>query len=149
MRSIQTEKNAVAIRLSGEAVPGRGEVLRLVRQALEESGCAPWPETEAECFAAGDEVLVLARPAAERPRAFLFSELEALLAGTDCTPAAEGALYAAEDGYILTLPAAGVCPAMYEFGRELRLPPLWEHHAREMGRCLIPENAAAVLRKAF
>lgn len=149
MRSIRTERNAVAIWLSGEPVPERGEVLRLVRQALEESGYAPWQETEAECFAAGKEVLVIARPGEERSRAFFFPELESLLAVTPHVPTEEGALYAAEDGYILTLPAGDVCPALCEFGRELRLPPMWERHAGEMEMCLVGEQALRVLREAF
>ena len=149
MRSIRTEENAVTIWLSGEPEPDRGEVLRLVRRSLEENGFTPWPSTEAECFTAGEEVLVLARPAAEGYRAFYFSDLEALLAGTTSVPTTDGELYAAEDGYILMLPADGACPALYEFGQELRLPPLWEHRAREMERCLLPEGAVGVLRSAF
>ena len=149
MRAVRTEENAVTIRLSGEPVPARGEVLRLVRQALEESGYAPWPETEAECFAAGEEVLVIARPGGARRRAFFFPDLETLLAAASCLPAEDGAVYAEAGGYILTLPAGCVRPALYEFGRERRLPPLWEHHAREMGLCLIPERAPAVLRATF
>ena len=149
MRSIRTEENAVAIWLSGEPVPARGEVLRLVRQSLEESGYTPWQETEAECFAAGEEVLVIARPGEACRRAFFFPDLETLLAAAVCLPGEEGAVYAAEGGYILTLPAEGVCPALYEFGRELRLPPLWEDHAREMEQCLITAGAAAVLRETF
>ena len=149
MRSIRAGENAVTIWLSGEPAPARGEVLRLVRRSLEEKGYAPWEAIEAECFTAGEEVLVLAHPAAAEVRAFFFPELEALLAGADCVPTSDGALYAAEDGYILTLPADGVCPALYEFGQELRLPPLWEHRARERERCLLPERAAAVLRSIF
>ena len=149
MRSIQTEGKTVTIRLSGEPVPGRGEVLRLVRQALAENGFAPWEETKAECFSAGEETLVIARPGEAKRRLFFFPELESLLAGAACVPADDGAVYAAEDGYILALPSGAVCPALYEFGRELRLSPLWEHHAREMGLCVLPERAPAVLRESF
>ena len=149
LRSIRTEENAVVIRLSGEPVPGRGELLRLVRRSLENSGYAPWPETEAECFAAGEEVLVIARPGGPGMGAFFFPDLETLLAGAACLTGEDGAVYAAEGGYILTLPAGGVRPALYEFGRELRLPPLWEYRAREMERCLIPAHAPRVLRETF
>lgn len=149
MRSIQAEEKAVTIRLSGEPAPEREEVLRMVRQALEESGYAPWSETEAECYAAGEEILVIARPGEEKRKAFFFPELETLLAGAAGLSGEDGAVYAAEDGYILLLPPESVRPALYEFGRELRLPRLWECHAREQGRCVLAERAAAVLRKMF
>lgn len=149
MRSIQTEEKTVTIRLSGEPVPERGEVLRLVGQALEEGGYAPWPETEAECYSAGEEILVIARPGEAKRAAFFFPELEALLAGANGLPGEDGAVYAAESGYILTLPPEEAAPALYEFGQEMRLPRLWEFHAREQGRCLIGERAPAVLREMF
>lgn len=149
MRSVDSEGKTVTIRLSGEPAPARAAVLRLVRQTLKENGFAPWEETEAECFAAGEEILVIARPGEERRRLFCFPDLEALLAGAACVPADDGAVYAADDGYILALPPGSVCPAMHEFGRELRLSPQWEHHAREQGRCLLSERAPAVLRERF
>ena len=149
MRSIQTEENTVTIRLTGEPVPERREVLRLVREALEERGYAPWPATKAECYTAGEEILVIARPGEAKLTAFLFPEFEALLAGAACISGEDGTVYAAEDGYILVLPPESVCPALYEFGQALRLPSLWEIHAREQGRCLIPERAPAVLRETF
>jgi len=149
MRSIQTEEETVTIRLSGEPVPERGEVLRMVRQALEESGYAPWPETEAECYSAGEEILVIARPGETKRTAFLFPELEALLAGVAGVSGEDGAVYASEGGYILILPPESVCPALFEFGQEVCLSPLWELHVREQGLCLIGEHALAVLRETF
>ena len=149
MRSIQTEEKTVTIRLSGEPVPDSEEVLRLVRAALEEGGYAPWPETEAECYSTGEEILVIARPGETKRAAFLFPELETLLAGVAGLSGEDGAVYAAESGYILTLPPEEAAPALFEFGQELRLPRLWEIHAREQGRCLIGERAPAVLRETF
>lgn len=149
MRSVDSEGKTVTIRLSGETAPARAAVLRLVRQTLEENGFAPWEETEAECFAAGEEILVIARPGEARRRLFCFPDLESLLTAAACMQAEDGAVYAAEDGYILALPSGAAGPAMYEFGRELRLSPQWEHHAREQGRCLLPERAPAVLRERF
>lgn len=149
MRSIRTEENAVTIWLSGEPVPGREEILSLVKRSLAEKGFVSWADTEAECFAAGEETLVIARPGTVRRRAFFFDGLEELLAGVTLVRDGEGALYAVNGGYILTVRSEERCDSLREYGRELRLHPLWEDYAREREWCLIPAYAPAALKEGF
>lgn len=149
MRAVQVAENAVSIWFSGEEMPSRRQVMTLVRRMLEQEGFAPWPETEAECFAAGKDALVIARPGRGHRRAFFFEDLEALLGGASCCEGGGSALYFAEGGYILTLDPEDVRPGLYEFGRDCPLPPDWEAHAREQGLCLLPEDAAASLGRHF
>ena len=149
MKTVQATDTAVSIWVSREAPPSREQMLRLVRQALAEEGLAPWGSTEAECFAAGEETLIIARPARPKRCAFYFSDLEALLGGALRCPPAESALYAAGEGYILAVEPEGVTAALYEFGEPREAGPLWEAHAREQGMCLIREDAVAALSRYF
>ncbi|MCD7844920.1 MAG: adaptor protein MecA [Oscillospiraceae bacterium] len=148
MRTVQATENAVSIWFSQEDAPPRRQVLRLVRSALEERGLTPWPETEAECFAAGADTLVIARPAAHSP-GFYFEDLEALLAGALACPDGESDLYALPEGYILTVSGDMAVSALYEFGVPRRVSPGWAVHAAEQGQRLIAHSAAATLKRWF
>lgn len=65
MRVMQVAERAVAIWFVEEDAPPRRNMLTLVRSALKASGYAPWRSTEAECFSAGNETLLIARPERE------------------------------------------------------------------------------------
>ena len=149
MRTIRVEPETVTIWISGEELPEREEVLALVRRSLAEEGFDPWEQTEAECFEAGRELLVIARPAPARQAAFFLPSVESLVAFAEAAPEAEGSVYAARRGYIWTMPPSSVRPGMYDFAEPQTLHPMWEVHAREQGRCIIPENAGQVLRQSF
>ena len=149
MISVQATDRLVSLWVSREAPPSRERMLCLVRQALAEQGLAPWAETEAECFAAGEDTLIIARPVRPSRRAFYFSDLETLLGGALRCPPGESSLYTSGEGYILTVAPEAAVPALREFGESCEAGPLWEVHAREQGMCLIRENAVAVLRRHF
>lgn len=148
MRTVSAWEKAAAIWVAGEAVPDRRALLTMVNEALSRAGCPPWSGLEAECFAAGEDALVLARPARTR-RAFFFPELESLLAGALAGPDAESSLFAAAGGYLLMLEADAPWPGLYEWGEERDLPPGWEDHGREQGLCLAEGTACADLRRFF
>ena len=148
MRTVQATETAVSIWITEEAAPTKAQMLDLVRQALAERGLAPWAETEAECFAAGADTLVIARPG-HRRAAFYFGDLEALLAGALRCADGESSLYKMGDGYVLTTGAETVCPALLEFGDTYTAAPDWECHAREQGMCLLRDRAVADLRRYF
>ena len=152
MKTVQAADTAVSIWISREEPPTGQALLELVRRALTERGLAPWTETEVECFAAGEDTLVIARPAHNRRPAFYFADLEALIAGVwaggDRLDGA-GALYAAADGYLLAVAEDNAAPALYEYGRAGSASAEWEVHAREQGRCIIEKDAAGVLRRHF
>ena len=149
MKTIQATETAVSIWFSREEVPSRGQMLGLIRQALTERGLKPWPETEAECFAAGEDTLVIARPAHIRRHGVYFDDLETLLAGVfSCRPG-ESSLYAVEDGYVLTVGSEAAGPALYEFGQEYMTGEDWEAHAAEQRMCLIKDTAITDLRRYF
>lgn len=149
MRAVQVAENAVSIWFSREDIPNRRQMLTLVRRMLEQKGFAPWPETEAECFTAGEDALVIARPGRGGRRAFFFGDLEALLGGALCCADGDSALYFAEEGYILTVVPENIRSGLYEFGEDCPLPLHWEEHAKEQGQCLLPEDATAALRRHF
>ena len=149
MISVQATDRLVSLWVSREAPPTRERMLCLVRQALAERGLPPWAETEAECFAAGEDTLIIARPVRPRRRAFYFSDLEALLGGALRCPPGESALYTPGEGYILTVAPEAAALALREFGETYEAGPLWEEHAREQGMCLIREDAIAVLSRYF
>lgn len=65
MRVVQVAERAVAIWFVQEEAPPLRTMLSLVRGALAGSGYEPWHTAEAECFAAGDETLLIARPEQE------------------------------------------------------------------------------------
>lgn len=149
MRAVQVAERAVSIWFSREDAPTRGQMLRLVRRALLDRGFRPWPETEAECFASGEDTLLIARPGRPRTAAFYFESLDRLLAAAACGRDG-GALYdAGRGGYLLTVPAEDVCAALYEFGAPARLSPEREAHEREQGRQLVDRAALAALLEAF
>lgn len=149
MKTVQATETAVSIWITREEVPTRAQMLALIRQALAERGLPLWEETEAECFACGEDTLVIARPGQPRRAAFFFGDLEALLAGALRCADGESSLYAAGGGYILTAtrPAAG--PALLEYGEAYPVTADWEVHAREQGMCLMREGAIAGLRRWF
>ncbi len=149
MKTVQATDTAVSIWISREAAPTGEQMLLLVRQALMERGLAPWSETEAECFTAGEDTLVIARPGHGRRQGFYFADLEDLLAGAQGCADGSGSLYALEEGYLLVLAPEAAGPALYEYGEARSMGPDWELHAREQGMGLIREDAAAVLRRVF
>ena len=149
MIEIQAADTAVSIRFIGERPPAGRALEELVRRALAERGLAPWSGMRAECFAADDQTLVIARPARDCRPAFLFEDLEPLLAGALACSDGPSALYTYDDGYLLAVDGDGAGPALYEFGQALCVRSAWERHAAEQGLCLIPENAIAALRKYF
>lgn len=149
MRTVQVTETAVSIWFSGENVPAREQILELIRQALAERGMTPWPDTEAECFAAGEDTLVIARPGHARRPAFYFGDLEALLSGALSCADGESALYDMGEGYLLATAPESVGPALYEYGQADTVSADWETHAREQGRCLIPDTAILDLRRYF
>lgn len=149
MKMVQAADTAVSIWITREEVPTGKALLTLIRQALAERGLTPWPSAEIECFAAGEDTLVIARPAHARRPAFYFPELETLLSGALCVAEEEGTLYGAGEGYLLALRPEAVVPALYEYGAASSVTAGWEVHAREQGRCLIEQHAAGVLRRHF
>lgn len=149
MKTVQVTPTAVSIWISRERAPDRAQMLELIRQALAERGLAPWEETEAECFAAGEDTLVIARPGHPRRAAFHFGDLEALLAGALSCADGDSSLYIGPDGYVLTLAHEAAAPMLSEFGEPFPATPEWEVHAREQGLCLLRENAIADLRRYF
>jgi len=62
MRVIQTANRAVTIWFIGETAPPLAKTMALVRGSLRHAGFDPWLHTEAECFTAGNETLIIARP---------------------------------------------------------------------------------------
>ncbi len=62
MRVIQVSRRAVMIWFSEEDAPPLREMAALVRRALSAFGRAPWPRVTADCFAAENETLLIARP---------------------------------------------------------------------------------------
>ncbi len=149
MRTIHVAENAVSIWFSQEEPPPRRQMLRLVRQALKDGGFAPWPETEAECFAAEGEALLIAHPGPTHPHVIFFDDLESLLGAVAACPDAESSLYAAENGYFLAVPPELRHPALYEFGAEASVSADRLAHAKEHGECLLPDRAIAELRRRF
>ena len=149
MRTVQAAATAVSIWFSGEDVPDRAGLLALVRQTLADRGLPPWPDVEAECFAAGGDALIIARPAARR-LAFAFPELEALLAGALACPDGPSSLYdAGADGYILTAAPEAASPALRAWGEPAGVTADWEVHAREQGLCLMDGAAISELKHWF
>ena len=65
MRVVQAADRAVAIWFVDEEAPPLGRLLSLIRRALAASGRRPWRAVAAECFTAGGETLVIARPVRE------------------------------------------------------------------------------------
>ena len=127
MRTVQAAATAVSIWFSGEDAPDRAGLLALVRQALADRGLAPWPDVEAECFSAGGDALIIARPAGRRRQVFAFPELESLLAGALACPDGPSSLYdAGADGYILTAAPETVSPALWEWGTPAGVTADWE-----------------------
>lgn len=150
MQHVETGENSVSIWLSGETLPScRTAVAQLVQRVRKEAGLAPWPEVEADCFQAGESLLILARPAPPHRRGFYFSDLENLLGAVFACKPEDSALYAFEDGYLLTLPPESAGPALHEYGREHPLHPDWETHAREQELCLLSSDAAGKLTRVF
>lgn len=150
MRKVEVGQKAVTIRMSeNEMPPERADISRLVRRALAEQGMEPWEAVEAECFAAGGEVLVMARPGTAHPKGLVFAALELLLSAAAVCGTGDGELYRMEEGYLLVLPPESVHPVLYEYGEERPVHPDWTCHAREQGLCLLEENAVAQLVRIF
>lgn len=149
MMQVQATDAAVSVWISGERPPAGDALRRLVRRALTERGLTPWPEVEAECFAVGEETLIIARPGHSSRPAFYFADLEALLDGALRCADGPSALYTYDEGYLLAADGAAAGPALYEYGAADSVRPDWERHAAEQGRCLIRRDAIAVLRRYF
>ena len=149
MMEIQAAASAVTVRFVGERPPGGRALEALVRRALAERGLPDWEQMQAECFAAGDEALVIARPVRDCRPAFYFDGLEPLLAGALACADGPSALYREGDGYLLAADRSCAGPALYEFGLSGSVSGAWEVHAAGQGLCLIPENAIAALRRYF
>ncbi len=148
MRTIHASATAVSIVFSGEAPPPRRRLPELVRGALAEAGLPPWEDMEADCFQAGGDTLLLARPGNTR-RYFSFADREALLVGAGGCAGDAGSLYRTRGGYVLAVPPGCAGPGLYEFGKLLSLSPDWELHAREQGGCVCGENALDALRRGL
>ena len=149
MMQVQASDTAVSIWVSREQAPAGQALRRLVRRALAERGLAPWDAVEMECFAAGEDALIIARPVRNGRPAFYFEQLEPLLAGALRCADGPSALYTYAGGYLLAVDKRAAGPALYEFGRARYVRPEWECHAAEQGGCLIPDNAIATLRRYF
>lgn len=150
MKRMESGEKGLSIWLSGEDIPARdAELCRLVQSLRDQAGLDPWPEIEADCFRAGEELLILARPAPPRTRGFWFADLDSLLGAVSSCRMEGTALYALEGGYLLTVPPEEACLALYEFGSERPLPRDWEAHAREQKQCLLPTDAAGKLVRCF
>ena len=149
MRTVRVTETSVSIWLSQEETPPEGQMLALIRQALAAQGLDPWPETEAECFSAGSDTLIIARPGLTRRLAFYFDDLETLLAGIASCPECDSSLYTYADGYLLTVPPEDPDPALYEYGQGSSVTDHWELHAREQGQCLIRDTAVFDLHRCF
>ena len=149
MMTVQATDTAVSIWITREEPPTGAGLRLLVRQALAERGLAPWEEMEAECFAAGEDALVIARPVRGRRPAFYFPDLEALLAGALACADGPSALYAVQEGYVLAVDRQAAGPGLYEFGRADSVSAAWEIHAAEQGRALINRDAIGTLRRYF
>ena len=150
MRTVPATETAVSIWFSREDVPDREQMLKLIRQALLERGLDPWRSTEAECFAAGEDTLVIARPGHIRRPAFHFDDLESLLSGVTACAAADSSLYnMGQQGYLLTVDPEAAGAALYEYGQADTVTADWEAHAREQGLCLIRDGAISDLRRYF
>lgn len=149
MRTVQATETAVSIWFSHEDVPGKGQLVKLVRQALTEAGLPPWGAVEAECFTAGEEMLVIARPGRKRYQAFYFDDLEALLGGALSTADGESSLYKVDEGYVLTVERRATGPGLFEYGQSWETDDAWEQHAKEQGQCLMEGRALADLRRYF
>ena len=149
MKTVQATDTAVSIWITREQAPTGEQMLSLVRQALADRGLAPWAETEAECFAAGEDTLVIARPGPGRRLGFYFADLEELLGAALAGGPGDGSLYDVGRGYMLALAPEAAGPALYEYGAPRTLAPGWEEHAREQGMCLLRDSALAQLRGWF
>ena len=149
MRTVRATETAVSIWFSHEDVPAREQMLALIRQALMEQGLTPWQSTEAECFAAGEDTLVIARPGHGSSPAFYFEDLESLLSGALACEDSVSSLYALEDGYLLAVGGETPAAALREYGQADTVTTDWETHAREQGLCLIRDTAISDLRRFF
>lgn len=149
MMHVQATDTVVSIWISREQTPADEQLRRLVCRALAEQGLAPWSGMEAECFSAGEDTLIIARPGRPGRPAFYFDDLETLLAGALANGGDGGSLYAAEDGYLLAVDGPDAGPALYEYGQAGYVTAGWEEHAAEQGRRLIPTEAARILRRYF
>lgn len=134
---------------SGGEDTDSAQAARMIRRIRSSAGLPPWKDMEADCFQAGDQLLILARPLPPRPCAFFFPDLEALLHAVLPCPPDDSALYTADSGYLLVFPQKPAHLSLYEFGCITPLPPDWEIHAREQGQCLFPKNAIAGLLLAY
>ena len=148
MRTIETTPQCVAIRLSHEPVPARAELLRLVGQALKADGYAPWPGVEWDCFVAGEETLLLARPGAVPLAGVWAADRNTLHAMALACGGGPGALYEREGSYLLLMDESQIPPALYEFGQVILLPRLYTAHVREHFRTVFAENALSALVSA-
>lgn len=150
MEPMDEKDDSTVLWLSGRSgCCGPGEAARLVRQSRAENGLTPWPGMETDCFQAGDQLLILARPTPPKPHGFYFPDLEALLRAVAVCPPRESSLYAAKEGYLLVFPQKPELLPLYEFGLEYPLSPDWETHAREQKQCLIPAKAMENLLLVF
>jgi hypothetical protein len=148
MRQVEVGKNMVSLRFSGEPVPQGQALQRLIYEALRQAGEEPWEELEMDCFSAGAESVVLARPGQPYRRCFFFPDWESLLGVASGCPAGESYLYQAEGGYVLAVARRAMGLSLYEFGQRLARGALWECHAQEQGQCLMEKNAIEMLHRA-
>ena len=147
MQRIEAGPHSVAIWLSGEPLPDRHAIPGLVQNILSRQGFAPWPEVEAECYAGGEDTLILARPGHPRPLGFYFADQESLLTAALSCPGGESSLYRLKNGYLLTVPQENVPLPLYEHGDGVLLSPLWEAHGKEQDMCLAEGDALGDLKR--
>lgn len=127
--------------------------LELARDAFRQAGLPLEHPVEIETYPDKNGVLVFIHISPVQPAAWYFEDLEDLLAaagalGGDCPGAA---LYWWEEDYWLVMSGQDVSLAarLSEFGSQELEDPYILPRLAEYGKCLIPENALAVLKKHF
>ena len=127
--------------------------LELARDAFRQAGLPLEQPVEIETYPDKNGVLVFIHISPVQPAAWYFEDLEDLLSaaavlGGDCP---DSALYGWEDGCWLVLPGqdAGLAARLSEFGSQELEDRYIIPRLAEYGKCLIPENALAVLRRHF
>ena len=125
--------------------------LELARNAFRQAGLPLEPPVEIETYPDKCGVLVFIHINPVQPAAWYFEDWEALLAAAVLLGEEDAALYWWEDGCWLVLPGqdAGLAARLSEFGSQELEDSYIIPRLAEYGKCLIPENALAVLRRHF
>lgn len=149
MQHIEAGPRAVAIWLSGEPIPNRHAIPKLVQNILSRRGFDPWPAVEAACYTSGEDTLILAHPGRPRPIGFYFPDCQTLRNAALACPDQASSLYRLKHGFLLTVPADRIPFALCEHSTGHPLSPLWEFHGTEQGLCLANGSALTDLKRFF